>query len=229
MNLGIHAALAAGTLLIPSALVYTWVDGAQARLEAFEASEEPHPSAQIASMAEEGYCSIELKKVLRRVLQSCGLAGEGRGCQPKEAKSVAMVAGQDFNALFLPLKDRAGILQFDQDSDSLDQADLALLDAIYSNQRGGSYFFVVSRSSPEGSVSYNSELSQRRGTAVLTHLQQTFDDKDMSKKVGLLWLGEEVGQLDQEFCTWTRSGPAEACQPADLNRSAFIAWIDCRL
>jgi len=47
--------------------------------------------------------------------------------------------------------------------------------------------------------------------------------------VGLLWLGEEFAQLDQEFCQWKRSRAEGACTTADLNRSAFIAWIDCRL
>jgi len=40
--------------------------------------------------------------------------------------------------------------------------------------------------------------------------------------------GEEFAQLDAEFCKWQRSG-GEECQPQDLNRSAFVAWIDCRL
>ena len=36
-------------------------------------------------------------------------------------------------------------------------------------------------------------------------------------------------QLDEQFCSWQRSGNAGECRPADLNRSAFIAWIDCQL
>lgn len=228
MNLGIHIGTAAASLLLPTALIGVWTSGAASRLEKAEESEQAS-SAPVASMNEEEYCSDDLKKVLRRVLQSCGLAGDGRGCQPKDAKSVAAMAGQDFNALFLPLKDRAGILQFDQDSDVLDPADIALLDDIFKKQGGASYFFVVSRSSPEGSIDHNRDLSDRRGKAVMAHLQNTFQDPDLSKEVGLLWLGEEVGQLDTEFCGWTRSGAQEACQPADLNRSAFVAWIDCRL
>jgi hypothetical protein len=47
--------------------------------------------------------------------------------------------------------------------------------------------------------------------------------------VGLLWLGEEYAQLEANFCAWQRSGSAEACKAEDLNRSAFLAWIDCRL
>lgn len=231
MNVGIHAGLAGAALLIPVSLTGLWVGAAKARLVEMEASASAEPQVAIASAADVGYCSVELKKVLRRVLQSCGLlsSGEVRGCQPLEAKSVATLAGEDFNKLFLPLADRAGIIQFEQESSELDPSDLALLDRIFADQGGASYFFVVARSSPEGSEVFNRQLSEKRGKAVLDHLKATFNDPDLDKEVGLLWLGEEFAQLDQEFCSWQRSGSAEACQPADLNRSAFVAWIDCRL
>ena len=45
----------------------------------------------------------------------------------------------------------------------------------------------------------------------------------------MLWLGEEFAQLDDQFCQWQRSGDPASCSGQDLNRSAFIAWIDCRL
>ena len=63
----------------------------------------------------------------------------------------------------------------------------------------------------------------------MTRLRQKFNDPDLDKQVGLLWLGEEYAQLDEEFCQWKRSRGEEACKPEDLNRSAFIAWIDCTL
>lgn len=231
MNAPVHAGLAVGCLAIPTLIVTIGINGAKAQLAANEANASSQPAVAVAAAADEGYCSADLKKVLRRVLQSCGLlsSGEVRGCQPLEAKSVATLAGEDFNALFLPLADRAGIIQFDKESSDLDAGDLAMLDRIFADQRGASYFFVVSRSSPEGSEVYNRNLSQKRGEAVLSHLQATFKDQDLNKEVGLLWLGEEFAQLDQEFCSWQRSGSAEACQSQDLNRSAFVAWIDCRL
>lgn len=230
MNTGLHFGIAAGALLIPTSLAGAWVNAAGNRLEAAAAEAADAPQVAVAAAADEGYCSADLKKVLRRVLQSCGLlsSGEVRGCQPLEAKNVATLAGGDFNALFLPLADRAGIIQFDKESAELDPNDAAMLDRVFADQKGASYFFVVARSSPEGSEVYNRDLSQKRGQAVLTHLKSTFDDPDLDKEVGLLWLGEEFAQLDQEFCTWQRSGGTE-CQPQDLNRSAFVAWIDCRL
>jgi outer membrane protein OmpA-like peptidoglycan-associated protein len=232
MNAATHVGLAGACLVIPSAMVGLWVAGAGTRLHELEAATPDTPQVAVAAAADEGYCSGDLKKILRRVLQSCGLlaSGEVRGCQPLEAKSAfGTVSGADFNALFLPLSDRAGIIQFDMDSEELDPNDTALLDRVFSDQRGASYFFVVARSSPEGSDVHNRELSQRRGESVLAHLKQTFNDPDLDTEVGLLWLGEEYAQLDQEFCTWQRSGAAESCQPQDLNRSAFVAWIDCRL
>ena len=63
----------------------------------------------------------------------------------------------------------------------------------------------------------------------MSHLEATFHDPELRSQVGLLWLGEEFAQLDPTFCQWQRSGEAGACTPEDLNRSAFVAWIDCRL
>ena len=139
------------------------------------------------------------------------------------------MTGGDFNALFLPLKDRVTILQFDQDDASLDAGGREVLDRTFADQRGASYFFVVARASPEGSVTHNRDLSQQRASAVLGHLTETFRDPDLEQEVGLLWLGEEYAQLEGDFCQWRRSRPGDTCSPADINRSAFVAWIDCRL
>ena len=231
MNAGLHAGLGILCLGLVSAPVASWVISAGDRLAEAEAAPSDAPAVAVAAASDEGYCSANLKKVLRRVLQSCGLlsSGEVRGCQPLEAKNVATLAGGDFNALFMPLADRAGIIQFDQDSTDLDPSDMALVDKVFADQRGASYFFVVARSSPEGSMVYNRDLSQRRAKGVVDHVKNTFQDPDLDKEVGLLWLGEEFAQLDDQFCTWQRSGDASVCNPEDLNRSAFIAWIDCRL
>jgi len=78
-------------------------------------------------------------------------------------------------------------------------------------------------------VQHNRELSRARAEAVMAHLEQTFQDPELDRQVGLLWLGEEYAQLESDFCDWRRSGAPGACRPEDLNRSAFIAWIECRL
>jgi outer membrane protein OmpA-like peptidoglycan-associated protein len=218
------------TLAVPSLLVVQWVDSAEERLEELEAAPEDQAEVAVAAKADEGYCNAGLRKVLRRVLASCGLAGgDSRGCQPVDAKNVATMEGGDFNALFLPLNDRAGIIQFDKADSELDEHDLALLDETFADQRGASYFLVVARASPEGSEELNRELSQARAEAVMQHLRENFQDPDLDKEVGLLWLGEEFAQLDESFCSWNRSGGADECEPEHINRSAFIAWIDCRL
>ena len=231
MNVG---SIVTGVVLaaVPAVLAFSWVGSAGKRLAAEDSgAAEAEPAAAIASAADEGYCNGDLRKVLRRVLQSCGLmqTGEVRGCQPVQAKSVATMTGTDFNALFMPLSQRAGIIQFDQDSAELDPEDSKLLGDLFADQRGASYFFVVARSSPEGSVEHNRELSQKRADAVMAHLRQSFNDPDLDREVGLLWLGEEFAQLEQDFCGWKRSGAADKCKPKDINRSAFVAWIDCRL
>lgn len=237
MNAGNANAAAAATglalLALPTALVAAWLGSAEDRLEEWKAAEGEESEVAVAQAAEEGYCSPKLKGVLRRVLTSCGLVGadggSSRGCQPLEAKSVATMSGEDFNALFMPLAERAAIVQFDQDSADLDPADQALIDKVFAARGGASWFLVVSRSSPEGSVEVNRLISEARGKSVMQHLSSTFADPELEKEVGLLWLGEEFAQLDDEFCKWSRSGDADACSPKDLNRSAFLAWIDCRL
>jgi len=239
MNALMHAGLGVACLLVPTALVGAWTVAASNRIA--DEGAETTSDVAVAAAADEGYCTADLRKVLRRVLQSCGLqsSGEVRGCKPADARSVATMSGEDFNALFHPLAERAGIIQFDLDSSVLDPADIALLDKQFADQRGASWFLVVARASPEGSEIHNQKLSQERGQAVLDHLRQAFTDPDLDKEVGLLWLGEEFAQLDAEFCTWQRSGamaPVEgaeaappACSSKELNRSAFVAWIDCRI
>jgi outer membrane protein OmpA-like peptidoglycan-associated protein len=215
-------------LAIPATLTTTWVHSADARLA--ELATTSTEAAPVASASDVAYCSPNLKKILRRVLMSCGLVGgnAARGCQPIQAKNVATMSGNDFNALFKPMQDRGGIVQFDLDKSELDPGSLAMIDKVFADQRGASWFFVVARSSPEGSVEHNRDLSKARAEAVMNHLKEHFKDPDLEKEVGMLWLGKEYAQLDAEFCKWQRSSTA-ACAAEEINRSAFIAWIDCQL
>jgi len=233
MNSRIALAVVGGLwLTLPAVLVHKWSHAAGARLAEAEAiaADQP-PSVAIAAEANEQYCTPELKQILRRVLQSCGLlqAAGGRGCEPVDAKHIATLSGSDFNSLFVPMMKRGGIVQYEQASADLDPGDLELVDNVFADRAGASYFFVVSRASPEGSEAANRELSRKRAEAVLAHLKEKFNDPDLDHQVGLLWLGEEYAQLDPSFCEWRRSGAAEQCNTEDLNRSAFITWIDCTL
>lgn len=225
LRIGIVALLCA----TPAALTGVWIGAAEARLD--EMSAQPTEAPPVAAAADVGYCSPELKKILRRVLMSCGLVGgeASRGCQPVQAKNVATMSGSDFNALFRPMKERGGIIQFDKNKAELDAGDIALVDQVFSDQRGASWFFVVARASPEGSVTHNRDLSKARAEAVMTHLRERFRDPDLEKEVGMLWLGEEFAQLEDEFCAWTRSAADTECTADNINRSAFVAWIDCQL
>ncbi len=214
----------------PLVMTSRWQSAAAARLEEAQAAASEQPAVAVAAEADEGYCTPQLRTILRRVLTSCGLiGGGGRGCQPVEARSVATMGGDDFNALFLPMRERGGIVQFGRDSAELEPVDLALVDRVFADRRGASYFFVVSRASPEGNAEHNSELSRGRAEAVMAHLRDEFHDPELDRQVGLLWLGEEFAQLDPSFCEWSRSDGEGQCDANTLNRSAFIAWIDCRL
>ena len=82
----------------------------------------------------------------------------------------------DERFLFTPMAERGGIIQFDKDSAELDAEDKRLVDKIFSDRGGASYFFVVARASPEGAVQHNRELSRARAEAVMGHLQQAFQD-----------------------------------------------------
>ncbi len=208
--------------------VASWTRAAAVRLAETQGKT---PEVATASASDMGYCTGELKVILKRVLTSCGLVagGTSRGCQPLQARQVAAMSGGDFNALFSPLAERAAILQFDKDSADLDDAAADLLDKTFADRRGASYFFVVSRASPEGSTMHNRDLSHRRGSVVLDRIKAKFQDPDIDQEVGLLWLGDEFAQLDKQFCQWKRSRMGDACSTAELNRSSFIAWIDCRL
>jgi outer membrane protein OmpA-like peptidoglycan-associated protein len=225
-----HLVIGLVVLALLLILEAVWLSSASTRAHAARAKGSDADTA-VAAAADEGYCTPELKLILKRVLTSCGLIKEGqkRGCQPLQAKSVAAMSGGDFNALFKPMASRAAIIQYELDKADLDAAAIKLLDEKFSNQAGASYFFVVSRASPEGSAAHNSELSERRANAVLDYLKSKYNDPDLEQEVGLLWLGEEFAQLDQEFCQWKRSHQELPCSANELNRSAFITWVDCRL
>jgi outer membrane protein OmpA-like peptidoglycan-associated protein len=215
---------------IPTVSVTSWTGSAKDRLNE-ESTGGDDQQVATASAADVGYCNPELKRVLRRVLTACGLlGGEGaRGCQPVQAKNVATMSGSDFNALFRPMQERGAIIEFERGKSDLGPEDAQLIDRVFSDQKGASYFFVVARASPDGSTETNREVSRGRAEAVMSHLRQTFNDPDLDKEVGLLWLGEEFAQLEEEFCSWRRSGDPTSCKPEEINRSAFIAWIDCTL
>ncbi|MFH1809101.1 MAG: hypothetical protein ABIJ09_10175 [Pseudomonadota bacterium] len=211
---------------IPALFEVVWLNKASASLRA---APEAASEVAIATASDVEYCSPALKAVLRRVASACGLVESGaRGCKPTDAKMVAALSGGDFNALFKPLSDRARILQFDVDAVELDEGARTVVDQVWSDQRGASFFFVVSRASPDGDTEYNQQLSAQRAQAVFDHLDRTFKDPELRREVGLLWLGEEFAQLGKEFCTWQRSREGE-CSSNDINRSAFVAWIDCAI
>ncbi len=221
-NLGLFVTF----LLVPTICVSVGERNAAGRMAEIGSAAADVP---IASAADEGYCTPQLKAIVRRVATSCGLVEGGRGCKPADAKSVATMSGDDFNALFKPLSQRAHIIQFDVEMTALDDPGQKEVEKVWTEKGGASFFFVVARASPDGDAESNTKLSQERAQSVMTHLQQKFvGDEDISK-VGLLWLGEDYAQLDTGFCSWQRSHGGGECTAKDINRSAFVAWIDCAI
>jgi outer membrane protein OmpA-like peptidoglycan-associated protein len=225
LALGLGVLLAAGTALA----VRSWTSSAAQRLVTPEAEK---PKVAIADQAEVAYCTPQFKQVLERVLHSCGLAeGEGarRGCKPADVKTFASISDDDFNALFTPLKDRGGVVMFDEGKDDLDDKAKKLLEERWFARKGARYFFVVARASKTGNQDKNRALSHRRANSVMYFLTQLANDPEIEKKVGLLWLGNEFAQLSKEYCGWPNSRPEEKCDEEPINRSAFVSWVDCRL
>ncbi len=223
-----HFALLAAAIVIPVVLVASWASAAQTRLKETSSAAK---DVAIASVSDDSYCTPQLKAIIRRVAGACGLiegGGGGRGCQPMEAKKVAALSGDDFNALFKPLAKRAHIIQFDSGKTDLDGEAASTIEKAWSDQRGASFFFVVSRASTDGATDFNEALSRDRAKGVLTHLQGKFKDEDLKNQVGLLWLGEQYAQMGDEFCAWNRSRTS-VCTATEINRSAFVAWIDCAI
>lgn len=218
--------LLGASLGLPMLLTIFWLRSAAA---AMYTAPEAAAEVAVASAAEDQYCTPQLKQVLRRVASACGLVqGSSRGCKPGDARSVAALSGSDFNALFKPLSHRARIIQFDSEQVALDAGARQTVEQIWGDQRGASFFFVVARASPDGDAEFNQRLSQQRAQAVLDHLEHTFHDPELKQEVGLMWLGEEFAQLPDEFCEWQRSREGE-CSRTDINRSAFVTWIDCAI
>ena len=124
------------------------------------------------------------------------------------------MTGGDFNALFLPMKDRGGIVQYDKEGNALDPTDQALVEQLFADRRGASYFFVVARSSPEGggAVQPRPVPRARRGRADAPAATRS-RIRIWQQQVGLLWLGEEFAQLEANFCDWRRSGDRRSVSP----------------
>jgi outer membrane protein OmpA-like peptidoglycan-associated protein len=219
--------LLVAALLIPVLMVAGWASAAGTRMKANEGSTK---DIAVASLSDDAYCTPALKAIVRRVAGACGLleGAGGRGCQPMEARKVAALSGDDFNALFRPLAKRAQIIQFDLGKTELDPDAQSAVEKAWAAQRGASFFFVVSRASTDGASDFNETLSRDRAKAVLTHLQEKYPKEDLKNQVGLMWLGDQYAQLGDEFCTWSRSRTGQ-CGAMEINRSAFVAWIDCAI
>ena len=130
----------APALLAPVFVVGGWLSSADERLRGRVG--EAEPEVAIASVAEDAYCTPELKKIVRRVATACGLVGaSGRGCQPMQAKQVAQLTDDEFNGLFKPLSERARILQFDADQVDLDEPGRRAVEGAWAEQ-GGVYLDV---------------------------------------------------------------------------------------
>ena len=184
-ELAMRALMGGPALFVPLFMVSSWMGDAQERLE--ETANAPKEQVAIASVKEDAYCTPKLKSIVRRVATACGLiGGSGRGCQPMQAKQVALLTDEEFNALFRPLTDRARIIQYDADSIELDDRGQSVVEEAWGEQGGASFFFVVARASPDGKKEHNEKLSAGRAQSVPGHLENRFTDPDIRTQVGRL-------------------------------------------
>jgi len=189
------------------------------------------PAVAIANHAEASYCTPKFKEVLARVIHACGLDGgdSRRGCQPADVKTLASINDDDFNNLFTPLKDRGGVVMFDDGSEKVDDEGKQMLEDLWLDRKGARYFFILARASKTGAPDFNRSLSHKRANSALFHIGDKFKEPDLDKQVGLLWLGNEFAQLGQDYCKWNVSRKNKACTAEAINRSAFVSWVDCQL
>jgi hypothetical protein len=189
------------------------------------------PAVAIANHAEASYCTPKFKEVLARVIHACGLDGgdSRRGCQPADVKTLASINDDDFNNLFIPLKERGGVVMYDDASEKLDDDAKKMLEDLWIDRKGARYFFILARASKTGAPDFNRSLSHKRANSALFHIGDKFKEPDLDKQVGLLWLGNEFAQLGQDYCKWNVSRKNKACTAEAINRSAFVSWVDCQL
>lgn len=228
---GVIGIVAGCALLVASGItVHRQVEAAGQRLKTGAAAA-AKPAVAIADDAEAPYCTPAFKTVLQRVLNACGLVGteSRRGCQPADVKALASISDDDFNALFTPLRNRGGVVMFDDGSEKLDEEGRKMVEEMWLDRRGARYFFIVARASKTGTPEFNRVLSHKRANSVLFDIADRTKDPELDKKVGMLWLGNEFAQLGAEYCQWNISRKNKACTAEAINRSAFISWVDCRL
>jgi outer membrane protein OmpA-like peptidoglycan-associated protein len=194
-------------------------------------AEAAKPAVAVANDAEAPYCTPAFKQVLQRVLNACGLVGTDarRGCQPADVKTLASISDDDFNALFTPLKERGGVVMFDDGVEKLDDESKRMIDDLWLDRRGARYFFIVARASKTGTPDFNRALSHKRANSVQFEVSDKFKEPDLDKQVGMLWLGNEYAQLGPEYCQWNVSRKNRPCAAEAINRSAFVSWVDCQL
>ena len=228
---GIIAIVAGCVLLASSAFtVHAEVRSSAERLKTGQI-EAAKPKVAIANDAEAPYCTPKFKEVLARVIHACGLEGGAarRGCQPADVKTLASISDDDFNALFTPLKQRGGVVMFDDASEKLDDDGKKMIEEMWLDRRGARYFFIVARASKTGGPEFNRTLSHKRANSAFFDISDKFKEQDLDKKVGMLWLGNEFAQLGAEYCQWNVSRKNKACTAEAINRSAFVSWVDCQL
>ena len=82
-------------LAVPAAMTGLWIRSADARL--VEMSAKPTELAPVASASDVAYCNPELKRILRRVLMSCGLVGNNAvGPDFFRTLGVPLLSGREF-------------------------------------------------------------------------------------------------------------------------------------
>jgi outer membrane protein OmpA-like peptidoglycan-associated protein len=132
--------------------------------------------------------------------------------------------------LFRPLKQRGGVILFDNSEHELGAGAKQLIDTLWSDRRGARYFLIVGRASKTGTAANNRALSHRRANSLLFHIQEQTGTPEVEQQIGLLWLGSEFAQLPpDEYCSFRNSSSHEPCEDESINRSAFASWVDCRL
>ena len=228
MRIGILAVL----LAIPATATGIWIGSAEARLEELSAKPGEGAAVAVASASDVEYCNPELKRILRRVLMSCGLVGGERGARlpagpgqerrDDDRRRLQRAVPADEGARrHRPVRQGQGRARR--------RGPRARRSGVRRSARRELVLRRLARRRPRARSQHNRDLSKgaRRGRdeppprAVQGSRSRQGGRPALARR-GVRPARDRVLRVEAQL---HRHG----CTPEEINRSAFVAWIDCQL
>ncbi len=231
-NLIVAAIVAIVVLAFPVVAVVSWTGAASARLDEQEATASERPQAGVAQEANESYCTPELKRILRRVLRAAGSSAARAGAAASRSRrsNVATMERRRLQRAVPPDEGprrdhpvRASVRRARRgrrDSSSIASSPISAARATSSSCRARR-----PRARPSQPRAQHAARRGRDGPP----RSETFNDPDLAATGRPALARRGVRPARSELLRLAPQRQRPQLRPDDLNRSAFIAWIDCRL